>query len=67
MIDQRQLRILMLQHGIDTQEGLAKKLKVQPWTLCRAIKGRGGYDYSGLIKKIARYFRVNPKSLKKAA
>ncbi len=67
MLNRRQLKILMLQRGIDTQEELAKKLGVEPWTLCRAIKGRAGCDYSELIKKMARYFRVDPKSLKRAA
>lgn len=67
MLNQRQLRILMLQHGIDTQEELARKLRIKPWTLTRAIKGRHGYNYEWLIKKIGRYFRVDPDSLKRAA
>ena len=55
----------MLQHGIDSQAELAKKLKVKPWTLCRTIKGR--YPDARLIAKIAKMFRVDPLSLKRAA
>lgn len=65
MLNQRQLKILMLQHGIDSQAKLAKKLKVKPWTLCRTIKGR--YPDAKLIAKIAKLFRVDPLSLKRAA
>ena len=65
MLNQRQLKILMLQHGIDSQAELARRLRVKPWTLCRTIKGR--YPSATLIAKIARLFRVDAGSLKRAA
>ncbi len=65
MIDQRKLRILMLQKGIDNQTELAECLGIKSWTLTKAI--RGYHPYKELRKKIEEFFGVKPGSLHKAA